>query len=198
MFYFLPTLLTLLRIILTPVFLIMLFKGGNYLFPALFIFTLAALTDFVDGYFARKYNVVTKYGSFLDPLADKVLVVSAFIGFYFLGLVQFWMASLIVIRDVVITLLRIAILCSGFCMTTSYQAKSKTSFQFFAIYLIFAFLILDFKFKGSRLIFGLNLGVSIIMYLVVGLTVWTGSAYLIENKKFIVQIFRGEGGDDKK
>ncbi len=194
MIYYFPISLTLLRIILAPIFLIFLFWGENYLFLAILVFTLAALTDFGDGYVARKYNVVTESGIFLDPLADKILIMAAFFGFYFLGIIKLWMPFLIATRDILIMMLRTVIFRSGFCMVTSYQAKAKTVFQFVAIYLIFIFLILDFKINSLTLNFWLGLSVDIVMYFVIGITIWTGISYLIKNKKFIIQIFKKKEG----
>ena len=170
MIFYFPTFLTLIRIFLAPIFLIFLFWGGNYLFYSLLIFTLAALTDFGDGYVARKYNVVTKSGGFLDPLADKVLISSAFLGFYFLGITTLWVPILIITRDVLITVLRTVILTQGYSLKTSVQAKGKTGFQFFVIYLIFIFLILDFKVGSSAISFWMSLGTNIAIYFVVGFT----------------------------
>ena len=102
-----PNILTVFRIVLTPFFVYCLFADFNnaYLF-ALLIFIVASITDAYDGYYARKYDVVTESGKFLDPLADKILASSAFISFAVLGLIEFWMVGLIIFRDVFITALR--------------------------------------------------------------------------------------------
>ena len=89
-----PNMLTVFRILLTPVFVYLLFTNFLYSnFYALLIFVLASVTDAYDGYYARKYDVESEIGNFLDPLADKILVSSAFISFYILGLID--MLSLI-------------------------------------------------------------------------------------------------------
>ena len=91
-----PNILTVFRILLTPVFVYLLFT--NFLFSnfyALLIFVLASVTDAYDGYYARKYDVESEIGNFLDPLADKILVSSAFISFYILGLIDMWMVCLL-------------------------------------------------------------------------------------------------------
>ena len=86
----LPNILTVCRILVTPIFIILLFYDHPYAkFWALFIFVAAMLTDIFDGYYARKYNLVTDYGRFLDPLADKVMVLSALISFPFFSLTPF-------------------------------------------------------------------------------------------------------------
>ena len=96
----LPNLLSLLRIILTPLFIILLFSesSSNRIF-ALIVFAVAAITDAYDGHLARKYNLITPEGKFLDPLADKILVLSAFFSFAFIGIIDFWMVWIISFRD---------------------------------------------------------------------------------------------------
>ena len=126
----LPNILTLFRILLTPVFIVCLFEDfpGAHLW-ALFLFVIASITDAYDGYYARKNNMVTDTGRFLDPLADKILVSSAFISFAIMGLIDFWMVGLILFRDLFVTALRIIMTRNGFTMMTSRIAKSKTGVQ---------------------------------------------------------------------
>jgi len=91
--------ITVLRILLTPLFIYFLFGGRQYFeILALLIFILASITDAYDGYIARKYSEVTKLGKFLDPLADKVLMSAAFISFVVMGLVPLWMVILVILR----------------------------------------------------------------------------------------------------
>ncbi|MDP6628904.1 MAG: CDP-alcohol phosphatidyltransferase family protein, partial [Candidatus Marinimicrobia bacterium] len=96
----LPNILTFGRILLTPVFIVCLFDdfAGAHIW-ALVIFIVASITDAYDGYYARKNNMVTDTGRFLDPLADKILVSSAFISFAIMNLIDFWMVGLIIFRD---------------------------------------------------------------------------------------------------
>ena len=114
----LPNLLTLFRIFLTPVFIVCLFEdfNGAQLW-ALIIFIIASITDAYDGYYARKNDMVTDTGRFLDPLADKILVSSAFISFAIMGLIDFWMVGLIIFRDLFVTALRLIMTSNGFTMT---------------------------------------------------------------------------------
>ena len=115
-----PNILTVFRILLTPLFIYLLFN--DFLFSnffALVVFVLASITDAYDGYYARKYNVETEIGNFLDPLADKILVSSAFISFHLLGLIELWMVAVILFRDLLITLLRIAMKRNGYSLKTS-------------------------------------------------------------------------------
>ena len=134
----LPNILTVCRILVTPIFIILLFYDHPYAkFWALFIFVAAMLTDIFDGYYARKHNLVTDYGRFLDPLADKVMVLSALISFAVMGIVPYWMVSLIIFRDVFVTGLRMAMSSKNKTMVTSKIAKRKTLSQVLIIIFIF-------------------------------------------------------------
>ena len=105
------------------------------------IFFIASITDAYDGYYARKYNQVTPEGKFLDPLADKILVSSAFISFALLDIIEFWMVGLIIFRDLFVTGLRMAMEQKGLSMVTSTIAKTKTVAQMFIISFILLSLI---------------------------------------------------------
>ena len=83
------------------------------------IFIIACVTDTYDGYYARKYNQITPEGKFLDPLADKILVSSAFISFAYLGIIEFWMVGLIIFRDLFVTGLRMVVEQRGLSLVTS-------------------------------------------------------------------------------
>ncbi len=189
----LPNILTLFRILLTPVFIICLFEDFNGAQTwALIIFILASITDAYDGYYARKNDMVTDTGRFLDPLADKILVSSAFISFSIMGLIDFWMVGLIIFRDLFVTSLRIIMTSNGFTMMTSTIAKSKTTLQIIMIIFTLIFLSIsgyDFPLFHSiikyiiefELIYYLTMLVSIF-------TIYTGLAYVIDNRKAIKEI----------
>jgi CDP-diacylglycerol--glycerol-3-phosphate 3-phosphatidyltransferase len=200
MILYFPLLLTILRIFLTPVFLVLLFAGKDYFAYSVLVFTIAALTDFADGYYARKYNVISNVGIYLDPLADKILIMSAFLSFSILEIVNFWIVLLIILRDVGITFLRTYMSNEGFVMQTSNIAKHKTVFQFFAIYLIFIFMFADFWLSDSLIPLVLKLFVDCAMYFVAVFTVWTGVLYILENKEFVSEVFskkKKENSEDK-
>ena len=92
-----PNILSLIRIILTPLFIILLFADFKMAKVfSLLVFAIAAITDAYDGHLARKYNQITPEGKFLDPLADKILVLSAFISFAFINIIDFWMVGIII------------------------------------------------------------------------------------------------------
>ena len=188
-----PNILTVMRIFLTPIFIICLFSDffGAQLW-ALVIFIVASITDAYDGYLARKNNMVTNTGRFLDPLADKILVSSAFISFSIMGLIDIWMVALIIFRDLFVMGLRFLMSRRGFIMITSKIAKSKTGVQVGIIIFTLLFLTLkgfNWVLLNDYLIF-IN-EYEIVYYLTmiaVIFTVYTGYVYIKENRKAIQEI----------
>lgn len=192
----LPNQLTILRIILTPVFLYLFLSNDSLLIQiSLAVFLVAALTDWYDGWLARKYNYITDWGKFWDPLADKILTSTAFLGFVFVGLVPLWMVVLIIFRDLVVTLLRIYAESRGYNFITSYYAKWKTVLQM--IFLYYLLLLYVGKnslniFTGNERLFNYLLNEQLIyftMLLITIITVHSGITYLIKNKHLIEQLF---------
>ena len=182
-----PNVLTIFRILLTPLFIICLFSNYPYAkLWALIIFIVASVTDAFDGHFARKYDQVTRQGKFLDPLADKILVSSAFISFALLDLIPFWMVGLIIFRDLFVTGLRMAMESQGLTMITSRVAKAKTTTQISVIIFILLFLgVQIFSYDWLRMIIDFIVENRIIYYLTLittFFTVWTGISYLYKNR----------------
>jgi len=129
-----PNILSLIRIILVPLFLFFFFSESyNSKFISLIIFIIASLTDFFDGFIARKSNVITKLGKFLDPLADKILTLSVFYSFLILDIISHWMFLLIISRDVIVTIIRIFFNRYNLIFITSNVAKIKTTIQIISI-----------------------------------------------------------------
>jgi len=189
----LPNILTILRILLTPVFILCLFaEFDNAQLWALFIFIVASITDAYDGYYARKNDMVTDTGIFLDPLADKILVSSAFISFAVMGLIDFWMVTLIIFRDLFVTGLRAIMSRKGFTMITSQIAKSKTSVQISTI--IFTLTIVSLKGISWTIVTDYLTFVKeyeLVYYLTmvaVLFTLYTGFTYIQENRKAIKEM----------
>ncbi|MEC7759725.1 MAG: CDP-diacylglycerol--glycerol-3-phosphate 3-phosphatidyltransferase [Candidatus Neomarinimicrobiota bacterium] len=188
-----PNILTVMRIFLTPIFIICLFSDffGAQLW-ALIIFIVASITDAYDGYLARKNNMVTNTGRFLDPLADKILVSSAFISFSIMGLIDIWMVALIIFRDLFVMGLRFLMSRRGFIMITSKIAKSKTGVQVGII--IFTLLFLTLKGFNWVLLEDYLIFINeyqLVYYLTmitVIFTVYTGYNYIQENRKAIQEI----------
>ncbi len=126
----LANLLTFLRIALTPLFAVFMLSGDNLLVQWAFaIYCIAAITDFYDGWLARRMGGETRFGRFLDPLADKFLTIAAFICFIYLNLIPLWMVVIVVFRDVAVTSLRIYAERKDKPLTTMRSAKWKTFLQ---------------------------------------------------------------------
>ena len=124
----LPNKLTLLRIILIPIFMVVLywgFPGATY--AALAIFIIASLTDLLDGKIARKYNLVTDFGKFADPLADKCLVVAAMLWFVEIGQMPAWAVLIVVIREFAVSGLRMVAADKGRVIAAGWSGKVKTA-----------------------------------------------------------------------
>ena len=188
-----PNILSLVRIILTPLFIILLFADFKMAKVfALLVFAIAAITDAYDGHLARKYNQITPEGKFLDPLADKILVLSAFISFAFINIIDFWMVGLIIFRDLFVSGLRFIMSSRGFEFVTSKLSKYKTAFQLTIIILTLIFISIE----------GLDINIFIptiviikeykIIYILTAFTAiftaYTGILYVYANR-FIIQKF---------
>ncbi len=189
-----PNQLSLLRVILTPFFLF-LFLSENLVYKkiSLLVFFVAVFTDWYDGWHARKFGEISKAGIFLDPLADKILTSSAFIGFYLLGIMPLWMVVLIVFRDIVITLLRSYQEFNGKTMKTSFIAKTKTFIQMTYIFLIVILVCLKSFDISPEMLASINgfLVSEINFYLMLILTlitVYTGISYFLEKSEYPTNI----------
>ncbi len=131
----LPNQLTILRIILSPLFLYFFLSGEIWMKQvSIVIYIVAALSDWYDGWLARKFNYITSWGKFWDPLADKILTSFAFISFAIVDLIPLWMVLIIVGRDLLVTLLRVYADAKNFMFSTSYYAKWKTMLQMIFLY----------------------------------------------------------------
>ncbi|MAO64483.1 MAG: hypothetical protein CL666_05745 [Balneola sp.] len=183
-----PNILSSLRIILAPIFLFM-YVQDELIWRSLSIavFATAAVTDFFDGKIARRYNLESKLGIFLDPLADKFLTFAGFLCLPFLDPEQFpwWAVSLIVIRDVGVTLLRLYTNRKNITLETRFTAKAKTMVQMiflYAVILIGVFKQADIEFADLAVQF-FNTGILYYaMMFVTALTVYSGIEYLWVNK----------------
>jgi CDP-diacylglycerol--glycerol-3-phosphate 3-phosphatidyltransferase len=197
----LPNTLSLLRIVLAPVFLFLFLSDNSVNVVLSFIvFTIAALTDWYDGWYARKYGFKTKWGQFLDPLADKILTSAAFIGFYllknkdphFFGETQFIpvavLAAIIISRDLVLTVVRSIQELRGREFKTSMISKTKTFIQMVFIFLVIGLLAAASLLKGGSvsqvLINYLHSDINYyILLLITLLTAASGIAYIFESNQ---------------
>lgn len=135
-----PNKLTMLRMILVPVFLAFLLavRMPGHLLAAAACFAVASVTDLIDGKIARRYNQVTNFGKLMDPLADKLLVAAALVGFVQLGLADAWVAVIILSREFLVTSVRLVAAGSGKVIPANIWGKLKTNIQIFAILLTMA------------------------------------------------------------
>ncbi len=172
----LPNKLTILRVAMIPFFvLFMLFPvmGEADKWIALVLFIVASLTDMLDGHIARKYNLITNFGKFMDPLADKLLVCSALICLVELGRIASWIVIVIIAREFIISGFRLIASDNGVVIAASYWGKFKTTFQMIMICLMIANLE------------PLQLFTDIVMWIALILTVVSLMDYLIKNKEVI-------------
>lgn len=187
-----PNQLTILRIILTPVFIYyFLQNSADEKLAGTIIFIIASATDWYDGYIARRFNIVTRWGQFMDPLADKILISAAFITFAFLDLVLWWMVWIIVVRDFLITFLRIYATHHGKSVVTSVLAKWKTFTQMVIVFVILAYQNLaGFGWLPAlQTPPGYFSWVTVSMLIVTFLTALSGITYLVENRSHVKEIF---------
>ena len=170
------------RIFAIPVFIIVFLLGYRY--AATVIFILAALTDMLDGHIARKHNLVTNFGKLMDPLADKLLVMSALICLVQIGDVAGWMVVVILGREFIITGMRQVAAAQGIVIAAGITGKIKTITQMIAIPL----LLLD-NWPFSMLSFNLPMD-TIFLWIALMMTVVSGTEYIIKNKKlFSMYVF---------
>ncbi|MBN8705189.1 MAG: CDP-diacylglycerol--glycerol-3-phosphate 3-phosphatidyltransferase [Bacteroidetes bacterium] len=184
----LPNQLTYLRILLAPVFYYLFFiESQTAAIWCAVVFTIASLTDWYDGYLARKRGEVSRLGKFLDPLADKILTSAAFFAFFMAGIMSWWMVTIIVIRDISLTSYRIYEEMKGKSIPANLIAKWKTASQIVIIYLVlFAVLYPRIRPEGKILTpFLENFLTSYLLeFLFWGITIYTlfsGLVYLYED-----------------
>lgn len=187
----LPNKITVSRVLLIPVFMIFMlvdFKMGTitvagtemmkeHLIGGL-IFIIASITDWLDGYIARKNNLVTNMGKFLDPLADKLLVSAAFIILVELGTAPSWIVIIIISREFAVTGLRLILAGGGEVVAANQLGKIKTVAQILAIT---SLLLNNIFFESIGVPFGV-----IMLYIALFFTIWSGFDYFYKNRRILV------------
>lgn len=190
----LPNKLTVLRIVLTPVFMCsLLLQFPHHFLVALLLFVFASVTDFIDGKLARKYNQVTNFGKFLDPLADKMLTTAALLGFMVLniGYGTVWITFMVMFREFLISSLRLAAVSNGKVIAANSFGKIKTVSQMVAI--IFGILA---AYAGSLSIvqelpafegicLAMDVVTNVLLWFSALMTLVSGAVYLKQNFKFV-------------
>jgi CDP-diacylglycerol--glycerol-3-phosphate 3-phosphatidyltransferase/cardiolipin synthase len=168
----LPNKLTIARIIMVPFFIVCYMMG--YTLPAFIIFVVAALTDMVDGQIARKYKMITNFGKIMDPLADKILVYSAFCCMVENGLIPAWMLIVILSREFIVGGMRTVAASEGIVVAAGMSGKIKTVLQMIAVPMLLLIGVIPWAFwTTASYIF---LWASLVM------TVYSGVEYIIQNK----------------
>ena len=169
----LPNKLTVLRVIMVPFFVFFMLTdvgGPANKWIALILFCVASLTDMLDGKIARKYNLITDFGKFMDPLADKLLVCSAMIALIEMNRIPSWVVIIIIAREFIISGFRLIASDNGVVIAASYWGKFKTTFQMVMICLMIA------NFPQLQIL------TDIIMWIALILTVVSLIDYLVKNK----------------
>lgn len=181
----LPNRLTILRTILIPFFLVALLCDaipyGNLI--ALIIFAVASITDLLDGKIARKYNLVTNFGKFMDPLADKLLVCSAMIAFVELGRIPCWIVIIIIAREFIISGFRLVAADNGIVIAAGMWGKLKTAEQM----IMLCFLILDLGSMFENYATAIHIFEDVLIYIGLILTIISLFDYLLNNKGVLAE-----------
>ena len=177
----LPNKLTILRIILVPVLLVLIYNINDSLsmsIASVIMFLLISLTDMLDGQIARKRNLITDFGKFLDPLADKILVISTMIAFIDMGYISSIAVIIIIMREFLVTSLRLVASSSNTVIAASNLGKLKTVIQMIVLTVLF------FHPQITLLPFG-SVVISVLEWAMVLITIVSGADYLIKNKNAI-------------
>ncbi len=195
----LPNQLTVLRVILSPVFLFFFLSDVIWMKQvSVAIYIVAALTDWYDGWLARKFNYITSWGKFWDPLADKILTSIAFVGFALVDLIPWWMVGIIVGRDVIVTLLRVFADMKNYQFTTSYYAKWKTMLQMIFLYYLLILYVAQFTPEINshyEKLIEVMLNKQLVFYIALVITVITfhsGVLYIKKNWNIIFKLMKFE------
>jgi len=170
--------LTLLRVVMIPVFLLVLFLGPEPMnrYVAVVIFIVASLTDMLDGKIARKYNLVSNFGKFMDPLADKLLVMSALVSMVALEDLAAWVVIVILAREFTITGFRTLAMEANIVMAASWWGKVKTTVQMIMIPVV----LLNLPFAMMPMV------ETVLVWLSVFFTIFSGADYIIKNKQVLL------------
>jgi CDP-diacylglycerol--glycerol-3-phosphate 3-phosphatidyltransferase len=184
----LPNLLTLFRIFVTPLFFILFFYFPTKVFSLLasLLFALASLTDFLDGYIARRWNLETSLGKFLDPLADKLLVAVALIMLIPLDRVPSWMVAVIIGREILVTGLRVVAVTEGLVISASRLGKYKTVLQILSVICLLIHYEYQLNIQSSYFLINFHEMGTGLLWLAMFVTVWSGIDYF---RKFFKQVF---------
>ncbi|MFC1509560.1 CDP-diacylglycerol--glycerol-3-phosphate 3-phosphatidyltransferase [Candidatus Omnitrophota bacterium] len=185
----LPNKLTVSRIILAGIFILSLFvRSPGAKFFALAVFLVACITDYYDGLIARKRNIITDFGKLMDPIADKILILGGFLAFVEMKIIPAWMVMVIIVRELVITGIRLLALSKKKVLSAETAGKHKTVSQIVAVIATLIFLIIRDSGFASRYVDTCHTGVYVLMLVTVAMTLVSGISFMLKNK----YIFMGE------
>ena len=187
----LPNKITLFRVLMIPVVMVvgeLYFLQEKYMFGTdfltvgnfilLILFIICAFSDFLDGYIARKNNIVTNFGKFADPLADKILVLALFVILLEQNnVLKGWMVTLIFAREFIVTGFRVIAASKNINIAAGWLGKIKTNLQFFSV-----IILLLFGFMNNDII---QIIIQVILYATILMTIISGTEYIIKNKKVL-------------
>lgn len=166
--------ITLIRISFIPIYMVLMYLSGGtiglWMWLALAVFIIASLTDYIDGHIARKFNQVSDFGKFLDPLADKLLVIAAMSMFCQWGKFPAWALMIVLTREFAVTGLRLVAVGKGKVIAAGWSGKVKTASTMIGLCVMMAF-------PGNNII------CDVIMWIIIATTIYSGAEYFIRNWK---------------
>ena len=164
--------ITLIRVAFIPAYMVLMYLSGGqpglYMWLSLALFVIASLTDYIDGYIARKYNQVSDFGKFLDPLADKLLTIAAMVMFCEWGMFPAWALMIVLAREFAVTGLRLVAVGKGVVIAAAYSGKLKTASTMIGLCVMMGFP-------------GIGILRTIVVAMIVITTVYSGVEYFIKN-----------------
>jgi CDP-diacylglycerol--glycerol-3-phosphate 3-phosphatidyltransferase len=189
----LPNKITLVRVALVFVFMFFLFsKGVIFKTLALATFVIAAFSDYLDGFIAKRSGMTSDFGKLMDPIADKILTLAAFLAFVEMKLIPAWMVVIIIMRELIITGIRFFALNKGEVLPAGLGGKQKTASQMFSIFVILIFIVFKeagirtFGFWSPAFEYWYKQLIFILMLITVALTIISGVSYLIKGKGYLL------------
>lgn len=176
-----PNKLTVLRMILVPVFMVlMMFDALTCQMSGLAVFIVASITDWLDGYLARRDNLISDFGKFMDPLADKMLTTAAFLVIMEKGFISSWVLLIILFREFLVSGIRLVAVGKGKVIAASMWGKAKTVSQMIAI--IASLVLMNISVLSPSVTY---IAINVLVWISTILTLLSGADYVIKNKSFI-------------
>lgn len=193
-FWNLPNMLTLGRILLIPIFVWFTYDADPfYSLMAGVVFAVASITDVVDGYLARKWNLITVVGKFMDPLADKLIVMAALVMMVRLGRIAAWVVIVLLARELIVSGLRTIAASEGMVIAAGQEGKWKTSLQLVGVISLCVHYVHPLYFGSHQVLVDYNKVGKVLVYLSGAFSVWSAVVYF---RAFLSMLARRGGGTD--